>query len=361
MQDQIAQFGDNIYNGTEESFSINIIMQNQLNQNNLFKYGSSYYADRFVESFTGNIQQPIDLKRRVDLVTGLFSEYQYTNEKININSGLRADYYNNQDDFYYSPRINIKYNTSSRTALRLLSGKAFRVSNLFAENLHYLASSREVIISDEIIPEVGWNSGINFSYCFNFLNKEGTLNLDLYRTVFENQIVVDIENKDELVFENLNGRSYSNVLQIDLDYPLLSTLDVRFSYKKNHSIYTLNNLEMTLPLQPQERALVNLKYEAISNRWNFDFTTNYIGRSRIPDNIISSDSFSTSFILFNSQITYKWDHADVYIGSENLGNYTQPNPIIDSEDPFGQDFDASLIWGPVMGRNIYFGLRYNIN
>ena len=361
FQDQIAKFGDNIYNGTQESFSINIIMQNQLNQSNLFKYGSSYYADRFVESFTGNIQQPIDLKRRVDLVAGLFSEYQYTNEKININSGLRADYYNNQAKFYYCPRINIKYNFSNRSVLRLTSGKAFRVNNLFAENMQYLASSRQVVIVDEIMPEVGWNNGINFSYFFNFLNKEGTLNLDLYRTFFENQIIVDIENKDEIVFENLNGRSYSNVLQIDLGYPLFNTLAIRFSYKKNYTLSTFNNLEKTLPLQPEERFLANINYKTISNKWNFDFTANYIGRSRIPDNNISSDSFSPSFILFNSQLTYKWDHTDVYIGSANIGNYTQPNPIIDSEDPFGQDFDASLIWGPVMGRNIYFGLRYNIN
>ena len=50
----------------------------------------------------------------------------------------------------------------------------------------------------------------------------------------------------------------------------------------------------------------------------------------------------------------------MYIGGENLTNYTQPNPIIDVENPLGDDFDASLIWGPVMGRNIYVGIRYKI-
>ena len=52
----------------------------------------------------------------------------------------------------------------------------------------------------------------------------------------------------------------------------------------------------------------------------------------------------------------------MYIGVENLTDYTQPNPIIDAENPLGleSDFDASLIWGPVMGRNIYAGIRYKI-
>ena len=36
------------------------------------------------------------------------------------------------------------------------------------------------------------------------------------------------------------------------------------------------------------------------------------------------------------------------------------NPIIAASNPNGSNFDASLIWGPIMGRNIYFGLRYKI-
>ena len=50
----------------------------------------------------------------------------------------------------------------------------------------------------------------------------------------------------------------------------------------------------------------------------------------------------------------------MYIGGENIGNYTQSDPIIEPENPFGENFDASLIWGPVMGRNIYAGIRYKI-
>ncbi len=361
FHNQVAQFGDNLYSGVQESFSVNIISQNQINQKNLFKYGSSYFADRFNESFNGNITEPINLKKRVDLVFGLFSEYQYNNEKINIISGLRADYYNIQDKIYYSPRINMKYTASDRTAIRFSSGRAFRISNIFIDNMHYLSSSRQVIIGDDIKPEIGWNTGLNFSYCFYFANNEGTLNVDIYRTVFENQIIVDIEDKDELFFDNLNGNSYANTFQIDLDYSVLSNLNMRLSYKKNNSISTFNGVEKTLPLQPQEKALLNFSYENISKKWFFDITANYIGSSRIPDNIMSVDDFSESFLLFNSQVTYKWNNNDVYIGAENIANYTQSNPIIDAESPFGDNFDASLVWGPVMGRGIYLGIRYRLD
>lgn len=360
LHNQEAKFGNNIYTGIQESFSINIIEQNQFKDKHVLKYGASYFADRFTESFDGNIEKPYHLKKRVDLVTGIFSEYQFNNQKFNVVSGLRADYYNIQNKIYYLPRINMKYNPGERTAIRFSSGRAFRISNVFSENMSFLASSRSIIIGDDLRPEVGWNYGINLSHCFYLLNKEGTLNLDIYKTIFEDQIVINIEDQDELSFTNLNGKSFANIIQIGLDYNIIKNLQMRLGYKKNKSISTFNRVEKQLPLQPEERAIINFSYKTISDKWHFDITANYIGRSRIPEINTVADNFSPPFYLFNSQITRKWDNLDVYIGGENLANYTQPNPIIDVENPLGDDFDASLIWGPVMGRNIYVGIRYKI-
>ena len=360
LHNQEAKFGNNIYTGIQESFSINIIEQNQFKDKHVLKYGASYFADRFTESFDGNIEKPYHLKKRVDLVTGIFSEYQFNNQKFNLVSGLRADYYNIQNKIYYLPRINMKYNPGDRTAIRFSIGRAFRISNVLSENMSFLASSRSIIIGDDLRPEVGWNYGLNLSHCFYLFNKEGTLNLDIYKTIFEDQIVINIEDQDELSFTNLNGKSFANIIQIGFDYNITKNLQMRLGYKQNKSISTFNGVEKQLPLQPEERAIINLSYKTISDKWHFDITANYIGRSRIPEINIVADNFSPPFSLFNSQITRKWDNLDVYIGGENLTNYTQPNPIIDVENPLGDDFDASLIWGPVMGRNIYVGIRYKI-
>ena len=86
-----------------------------------------------------------------------------------------------------------------------------------------------------------------------------------------------------------------------------------------------------------ERGLMNFTYKNNSDKWHFDFTAIYIGKSRIPDNIVTNDNFSSAFTLLNSQVTYKWNRSDIYIGAENITNYTQSNPIIDSDNPFGQD------------------------
>jgi len=38
----------------------------------------------------------------------------------------------------------------------------------------------------------------------------------------------------------------------------------------------------------------------------------------------------------------------------------QYHPIIGAQDPFGEAFDATELWSPIMGWNVYFGLRYTI-
>jgi hypothetical protein len=67
-------------------------------------------------------------------------------------------------------------------------------------------------------------------------------------------------------------------------------------------------------------------------------------------------------MLLNFQLTQIFNkNFEVYLGFENLANYLQKNPIIDSNNPFGPNFDSSLIYAPIVGAMNYFGLRYNLN
>ena len=66
------------------------------------------------------------------------------------------------------------------------------------------------------------------------------------------------------------------------------------------------------------------------------------------------------YTLLNTQLTRAFKRLDVYVGVENLTNYRQPNPINGAANPFGPDFDAAMVWGPVYGRLTYAGLRYRI-
>lgn len=352
---QEAQFGDKLYNGLQESVYLNLIRDVKIN-NNTFRYGLNYNADRFEESFNDS------LFNKIDLITGVFSEY---NLKIDdyfiLVAGFRADYHNNSQ-YHYTPRVNVKYNPTDDLALRISAGKAFRISNIFVEHSNFLASNRIVKVRENLLPEVAWNMGFNLIYCFRLFGKEGIINADAYRTEFENQTVVDIENPGFLKFYNLNGKSFANTLQIDLGYELVERLNIKLAYKINEvKIEYENRGLLQPPLTPRDRALVNLSYANTSKDWEFDFTTNFVGESRLPAHQEVKDAFSNPFFVHNSQITKRYDNIEVYIGAENILNFTQDNPIKIADNPTDENFDASIVYAPINGRMIYLGLRYKLN
>lgn len=359
---QAAIFGENEYKGLQESAYFNLIRQTYIGTtSHKLKYGTSYYADRYTESFSGNIDTAFTDNVRVDLMTGVFSEYSYKwGESFNLTAGIRADYYNNSEEINYLPRLNMKYNPTEKMAIRFSAGKAFRVANVFVENASFLASNREISVGN-LNPEIAWNYGANITYCFYLFGREGTINADAYRTDFENQIVVDIENQNELSFYNLEGESYATSMQLDFAYELFDRFDVKMAYKINDvkSTYDDEGIKET-PLTPKDRALLNLAYATNFDKWIFDVTANYIGESRIPDHEDISNNFSDPFYLYNAQITKKFRKFDVYVGGENLLSYTKDNPILDSGNPTSSAFDASLIYAPINGRMIYAGFRFKI-
>jgi hypothetical protein len=67
-----------------------------------------------------------------------------------------------------------------------------------------------------------------------------------------------------------------------------------------------------------------------------------------------------SFVLLHAQITKTFDNFEIYLGAENLTGYTQPVPVLGYNNPFGEYFDSSIVYAPITGRNIYFGLRWRI-
>jgi outer membrane receptor for ferrienterochelin and colicin len=364
---QTFNFGNkNDYTGLQESVTLNLIRQTYIgNTNNVIKYGMSYFADRFTEKMNGTDYN------RVDLVSGVFSEYSYKKDDyFTLIAGMRADYHN-KFGMQYLPRLNLKYNPTEKTVVRISGGKAFRIANIFVENSNYFASNRNIIVSSDLNPEVAWNYGVNLTHCFYLNGREGTLNFDAYRTDFNNQVVVNIETPGELSFYNLDGESYANSMQADFFYELFDNFDVKMAYKINDVHSTFNRKDKTVPLTPKTRALINMAYATNFDKWKFDVTWNYIGESRIPNhsligvqedvNLVDGELFSAPFYLINAQITKKFRKFDWYLGGENLLSYKQENPILSVDNPYSDIFDASLIYAPVMGRILYFGLRYKIN
>jgi outer membrane receptor for ferrienterochelin and colicin len=287
-------------------------------------------------------------------------------KKFSLLAGMRVDQHNLYGTFY-TPRLHLRYQVAKNTTLRGSVGRGYRIANVFAENTNILTSNRTLQITESLDPEVGWNYGVSFIQEFKLFSKEGTLTLDGYRTDFENQVVVDVDTDPHaILIYNLKGDAFSNVAQAELSYTPIKNFDVRAAYKYIDSRSTYEGTLESVPLTFNHRGLINLAYNWKKTGFVFDMTAQGYGASRLPDlseNHAAHDLGTTSepYMLILAQVTKKFGDLELYAGSDNLTNYTQHMPIIGYDEPFGEDFDAGVIYAPVMERKFYGGLRYTFN
>jgi outer membrane receptor protein involved in Fe transport len=215
-------------------------------------------------------------------------------------------------------------------------------------------------------PEVAWNKGISIDQKFRLFKRDAMLSFDFYRNDFTNQVVVDLEDARQIKFYNLKGRSFSNSLQGEFNFIPVEKFNVRMAYRKFDVKTTYGDKLLEKPFTASDRAFINLGYEIKS--WKFDYTVNYVGKKRIPSTEANPmqyrmNNFSPSYFSMNAQVSKSFGkdkNWELYAGGENLTNYFQKNIIIAADAPFGNYFDASMVWGPVSGRLIYGGFRYKI-
>ena len=73
---------------------------------------------------------------------------------------------------------------------------------------------------------------MNFIHNFRLNGRQGAISLDAYHTNFKiRQWLTWDLSPQKINFYNLNGKSYSNSLQAELNYELLRKFDVRLAYR----------------------------------------------------------------------------------------------------------------------------------
>jgi outer membrane receptor for ferrienterochelin and colicins len=350
-----AQFGNRYFNGEEKRGYFNAIYDGYFGTtDHKIKFGvSGVYID---------MQQQQDSLNddRIEIVPGVFSEYSFTGMRMNAQLGIRGDYHNLFGP-QVSPRLHAKYTLTEKTDLRFTTGKGWRVPNYMIDNISLLAASSAWVALDELRPEISWNIGGSVVQEFKLFGNKASIAVDYYHTYFENQLIVDREMNGFIRFTNQQGQSYSNSLQTELSFSIIKSLEVRMAYKFLDVKAEYGGMAQQQVMIPRHRGFFNVGYITRNKRWEYDATVSVFGQSRLPGTIVGSAAeYSEVYPMINAQITHVYKKWDFYVGGENLTNYRQRNPIVDAENPFGQNFDATRIWGPVMGINVYVGLRYAI-
>lgn len=370
---QDSYFGFNVYNILHNSAYANVMYNSIISDSrHKVKTGISYTYDNYKEDVnTLNIE-------RTESGVGAFFEYNYDDlGKLNLTAGLRVDTHSALGTFV-TPRLHLRYTPWEKSALRASVGRGKRGANIFAENQKLFSTSRVINIENNegeiygLKPEIAWNYGVSFLQGFNLFGRKADITLDFYKTDFQDQVVVDYENPNEVRFYNLKGESYANSFQFEFNYNVFEHFNLRTAYKYYDIKTQYNSGKLDKPLTPKHRIFANASYEtAVSegdaSQWKFDVTYNWLGEQRFSSTLSNLPQYqlpthSPSVETLNAQITRVFSSKlEVYLGGENITNTRQKTPILGADAPFGSNFDTTFVYGPIFGSSYYVGLRYKIN
>lgn len=372
---QESYFGLNQYNITHNSLYANAIYNSIISDSrHKIKTGVSYTYDHYDELVDAGTLDTVF--ERTENSVGAFFEYSFDNlELFNLTAGIRVDHHNLLGNFI-TPRVHARYSPWSKSAFRASFGRGKRSANIFTENQQLFSTSRQINILNSggniygLDPEIAWNYGFSYLQGFNLFGRKADITFDFYKTDFTNQVVVDWENPTAINFYNLDGKSFANSFQAELNYNAFEGFDLRTAYKFYDVKTDYNSGRLERPLTPKHRLFANLGYETQvkenGSHWKFDTTFNWLSDQRFANTSSSPTQYqlperTPTVATLNAQVTKVFSSKfEVYLGGENITNLRQPNPILGADAPFGANFDSTFVYGPIFGSMYYAGLRYKL-
>ena len=322
---------------------------------------------------------------------GIYAEYTYNlKEKFSLVLGLRGDwmgaenkapemliaggndnkaYYAPKEYFALTPRSHIKWDITPSTVLRASAGLGYRRASIFTDNIWMLATGRQIGVTDlnDDIEKALTAGGSLTQYIKLGGYDDATLSFDYFRTQLYNTVLADQEFSEGVInIYNTDGRSFTDTYQVDFQWTAVKGLDIFATYRYTNAKVSLMRDGVShlveRPLTSRYKTLLNIQYATPFRRWVFDVTAQYNGPMRRPslDGDITRSELSPAYPMFYAQVSHKVRDLEIYVGCENIGDYMQKDPILNAADPFSPAFNSSSVWGPLMGRKFYIGLRYNL-
>lgn len=366
---QSAYYGLSDYHGEEKDLYVSLLVNAEVSGGHTLDYGVSFRYEDATEALRSQpwLSAPVtsfgdEISLR-EVVPGLFGQYTFRyGDDFNATAGVRYDYNSHYQRHLVTPRLHFRWRIAHRWVLRGSAGLGYRTPHVIAENFGLLASGRQLNIDAPLRMEEAWNTGVNLSRKIDLGDdRELTFSVDYFHTGFRNQAVVDLDQDAYKVFiYNLEGRSYSNVVQADVNVEPFEGFTVSLAGKINDVRCEYNGKLMRKPYTSYWKGLLVLSYHTRFEKWRFDLTTQLNGPQRLPLNKGTLQGEAPAYLYMLGQITRRFKHFEFYAGVENLTGHVQETPVIGADAPFSQAFDASVVYAPLMGRLFYVGLRFNL-
>lgn len=338
---------------------------------------------------------------RWEVTPGAFVEYTYTyKDKVTLLAGIREDY-SSTYGFFTTPRMNLRYAPFEWWTLRGSIGLGYRSPNAIADNAAYLPSNRVYYFdAANLAQERSMNTGISTVFYIPMGKRELQLSGEYYYTKFLDGVIADMDRSLHGItlynMHDVDGAQYfSHNWQVEANMEILRGWSMTAAFRYTDVKQTSFNSEVgeyqlrDKPLQNKFKGIVTMSYQTPLKTWQFDLTAQFNGEGRMPDGFVVPEG-SKQYKISNGQIYHKWYPQllgqvtkffrtwSIYLGAENMTNFTQDSPIVGERvfgnkamkheakgehgfvDPSSANYDASMIWAPIHGWKMYLGFRWSL-
>ncbi len=381
-----AYFGLNDYSGRENDVTASVMLNAYFDVRSSLMVGLqarlAYYREHLANNTPWQPATPLTTLSldRNEREAGGYAEYTYSlKDKLTIVAGLRLDHNDLHRRWLLTPRAHVKWNITPRTAFRASAGLGYRTANVITDNIGILTTGRHIEVDGQPATsesfaslnrlEKSLTAGASVTQTFTLGRDNGaSISLDYFSTHFYNSVVIDQEwSAAAINVYSTQAPATAHNVQLDFNWTPLTRFDILATVRYTASKMTINRPDGTTawverPLISRIKGLLNLQYATKFRLWVFDVTAQVNGPQRIPSTTgsLADDSHSPTYPMLFAQVTHKIGKADVYAGCENITDYRQSTPVIEASNPFSTAFNSMNVWGPLMGRKFYVGVRFNL-
>ena len=379
-QNMDSYFGSTKYLADQHSLFGNLLYQNVISDAHKFTVGMSATYDRYTKDFRRLVVgQDVSHDGLTQMaVGGFFGEYTYhAGDKFSAIVGLREDFYKKSGNKIvgrFSPRVTLKYSPSEDIVIRANGGRGVRYSTPLIDNIGVFSTGKAFVGAyNEHILEDAWTFGGNLTYYLPFgSSSDAYISFDYFRTQFVQQMVVDYEHVANAIdFYALDGnRSFTDNFQVDFSIDPIERFNITLTCRYTNAMIELAGKGLVeKPMTSRFKGVLNMQYATNLNKWIFDFTASLNGSCRVYNFMeeFYEDGRTPVYPLLYAQVTRRFKGWDVYAGVENMTNFRQKDVILGSVkdadgfvNPRQASFDASCIWGPLMGIKAHIGFRFTL-
>ncbi|MDE6575780.1 MAG: TonB-dependent receptor, partial [Muribaculaceae bacterium] len=365
---QDASYGERICNVDQKEAYASLMFERKWKSVHSLSTGLSFNYDNYRFRYRFGTAGALDALDEHEAVSGAYAQYTFNmDDKFVAMAGLRYDYSSVYGSML-TPRMHLRYNPLADLSFHASAGAGHRSPHPLAEYSYMLASSRNIIIDSDLHREDAWNFGAGADYAVHPFGKKLAFGAEYYYTRFSNQLMLSLDRDPHAAYiYSSSARSFSHALQLEVTFEPLEDLSFTAAWRLTDvkAEYTPGVLSQK-PLTSRQKLLFTAGYSPNMGLWQFDVSCAVNGGGRMPRSYKlpdGSDAWPETYKAFpqlNAQITRNFRHWSVYLGGENLTGYRQKSPIVGASDPWGADFDATMIYGPLQGAMVYIGFRYNI-